>query len=166
MIYDYLIITFLLIFLIASFFAQFKDAKIRNYDYLGLLPSFRFFAPRPVTRDIRVFATGFDTNGNSSNWQELFAGERSWHSFFWNPQHRLRKTVIDLYADIDEYREAENIWHLSFPYLVILNAATFLFASDPKFQNVQFMITCYAGSEEETHDVIFKSNVHSIRRAD
>lgn len=162
-IYNTILIVFLSLFIVSTILAQSKKSKVRNYDFLGLLPSFRFFAPRPVTRDIKIYAQAFDDNGNESNWKELFVGEKKWYCFLWNPQHRLKKAVIDIYSDIDEFREAKDIWHLSYPYLILLYASTFLFNSNSQYKNVQFMITCYAGNEEDIHDIIFKSNVHSLK---
>lgn len=161
--YNTAVIFLLTVFIIATIFAQFKDSKVRKYDILGLLPSFRFFAPRPVTRDLKIYAQAIDINGNETKWKELFGGEKQWYCFLWNPQHRLRKAVIDIYSDIDEFREAKDIWHLSFPYLILLYSSTFLFNSDSNNTHVQFMITCYAGNEEQVHDIIFKSNVHAIK---
>lgn len=162
-IYNTIIVIFLSIFVIATIFAQSKKSKVREFDFLGILPSFRFFAPRPVTRDLKIYAQAFDKNDKKSNWKELFVGEKKWYCFIWNPQHRLRKAVIDIYSDIDEFREAKEIWHLSDPYLILLYASTFLFNSNKNYTKVQFMITCYAGNEENIHDIIFQSNVHSIR---
>jgi len=161
---DLIIPAFFLVWFVASVFAQFKNSKVRGYDYLGILPSFRFFAPRPVTRDIRVFAKGITENKNESAWKELFYADKKWYCFAWNAQHKLRKAVIDIYSDFDAFRESPTIWHVTFPYLIILNAANAIFENSMEFTRVQFMITCFAGHEESTHDIIFLSNEHEIGR--
>ena len=130
----------LVIGIISTILVQFKKSKVRDYDFLGLLPSFRFFAPRPVTRDLKIYAQAFDTNGNESSWKELFISEKKWYCFIWNPQHRLRKTVIDIYSDLDEFREAKDIWHLSYPYLILLYASTFLFNANNQYKSVQLIL--------------------------
>jgi hypothetical protein len=161
---DIIILVVLFVWLILSIGAQFKGGKLRASDFLSLLPSFRFFAPRPVTRDIVIYAHALDENGRQTVWKELFYETKKWYCFLWNPKHKLRKAVVDLYSELDDFREADKIWHVTFPYLIILHASNALFEDDPHYTKVQFMITCFAGYEEEVHDIIFLSNIHEIGR--
>jgi hypothetical protein len=150
----------LAIWLIASIVAQFWTG-IRRFDFIGIIPSYRFFAPRPVSRDIQIYFRGFGKE-NPGPWMPVWNAEKPWYCFIWNPAHRIQKTLYDIYEDLEPYRESPQIWHTSLPYLVLLNVATARLASNRECDSVQFMIACYAGHEDPTHDVLFLSNRHDI----
>lgn len=155
-----IIMTFSILFVL-SVLAQHSE-KVRKYNYLGLLPDFRFFAPKPVSRDLCVFVRGISISGEETKWMPIVHAKKNWWCFIWNPDHRLRKTVSDLFRYLNDFRDSKDIWHLSFPYLTLLNISTNLLSKDLNIVKAQFMIACFAGHEEAIHDVLFLSNVHRL----
>ena len=147
---------------VAAVFAQRINSTVLKYDYLGLLPDFRFFAPRPASRDICLYVRGLPNSGEWSPWHAVYSQPKRWWCFLWNPQHRPRKAVFDLFQELEHFREAPEVWHVSAPYLAFLNVATAEMAKIGEVSRVQFMIACYAGFEEATHDILFLSHAHRV----
>src|SRR5262245_30980214 len=68
-----------------------------GFDFLGLIPVWTFFAPRPGTSDYRIFFRGKNRSGELLPWVELELSEsrKPWH-FLWNPHKRHAKVLTDL----------------------------------------------------------------------
>ncbi|ARV16644.1 hypothetical protein [Polaribacter sp. SA4-12] len=146
--------------LISTALYQFNTSFLDKVDIFGLLPSFRFFAPRPVSRDLRVYCKGYTLNREATNWIPVLKSTKNYWCFIWNPDHRLRKSIFDLYEELDPFRKTPDIWHLTLPYLIFLNAAESTLKSKPGIDQIQFTVACFAGFEDSTHDLLFISNLH------
>jgi hypothetical protein len=160
--FDASIIAFFAIWFLFSILAQSDKPIVLKYDHLGLLPTCRFFAPRPVSKDFSVYAKATGSMNYSTAWKPLFYSKKNWWCFIWNPQHRLRKTIGDLLRQLETTKEMDEFKHLSLPYLTLLNSATSIFAKDKHAESVQFMLTSFAGYEDSTNELVFLSNVHRI----
>jgi hypothetical protein len=163
--FNILITLFLLLWLISAIFSQGKQKKILRFDFLGLIPNCRFFAPRPISRDLNVYARGLSTIGETTPWKPIFFTKKPWYCFIWNPHQRLRKILLDLLQQLQRFRDEKDTWHISFPYLTLLYTSTHLFNKNPNMYSVQFMIACHAGYEEDTNDILFLSNIHRIEKS-
>lgn len=166
MIWEWVIIFFLLVWFILSVLFQIESirhSKFFNIDLLGIIPSFRFFAPHPVSQDLIVYARGKLSDEHYSNWFPLHKSKKGKFSFIWNPVHRERKAIYDLYEELEPFRETPKIWHVSSPYIILLNRAQDVLRSkNEEYKMVQFCIACYAGYEDQTHEILFLSNEHEL----
>lgn len=162
-VYDGLLFLFLLFWFICSCFAQQQILpRYFAHDLLGLLPNCRFFAPKPVSFDLAVYLRTRDEAGALSPWLPLIAQGKTCICVIWNPGHRLRKTVYDLTDMLQMQRETRDTWHLSYPYLLLLNACTTAARALPEPPTrVQFVITAYAGYESSIQNIIFLSHLHN-----
>jgi hypothetical protein len=160
-IYDGLVLSFFGLWFLCSCIAQRRVLpRVLRRDQAGLIPNCRFFAPRPVSFDLSVYLRTQDERGCHSSWQPLVEGDKTSLCFVWNPSHRLRKTVYDL-TDMLQQQDRRETWHLSYPYLLLLNACTTAARSLPEHgRRVQFVITARAGYEDIIQNIIFLSHFH------
>ena len=166
MLLEYLVLTLLGIWFICSVLYQIepvRQSRVFDFDILGIIPSFRFFAPHPVSHDLKVYARGLNNANQQSNWYPIHKTERGKFSFLWNPIHRERKAIYDIYEELEPFRQAPKIWHLSAPYIILLNRSQHVVKHKQQdFTKVQFCITCYAGYEDQTQNILFLSNEHEL----
>ena len=57
--------------LAATLFTQLPGngfGRVREVDLFAVVPSWRFFAPRPATTDYHLFCRGSDSSGRHSAW--------------------------------------------------------------------------------------------------
>ncbi len=156
------IIGFFCIWLAVTIIAQIWGNFLK-FDYLELIPICRFFAPSPVSTDICVYAQGLDLKGSElTEWRQLYRSDKNWLSFAWNPSHRIWKAYYDLVNEIELVRKADKVWHLTCPYLILLNASGALFKNHPDVKMVKFIVTSHPGFEDCTRDIIFKSHEHRL----
>src|SRR5438876_11504878 len=74
---------------------------LRRFDVVGLIPSWRFFAPVPATGDFHLLYRDRLPDGSLSQWKELYFSEtyRWWH-MVWNPNRRGKKALFDLTTEL------------------------------------------------------------------
>lgn len=162
-IWETLVLTTLSIWLCSSFLAQLKNPKILNYDFLNILPTYRFFSPRPVAKDFCIYLRGFE-NQVSDKWIPLFYNKKKWWCFIWNPQMRIAKAINDFFDQIFSFKNSERNIHISIPYLIILNTATarLISTTETPYTHIQFMIGSHAGFENSNIKILFISNIHKL----
>jgi hypothetical protein len=152
-----------LFWLICTLLAQGNRVKILKFDYLVLLPICRFFCPVPVSKDINIYVKGICVDENEIlPWRPLFYLEKKKTCFLLNPQLRIAKSINTTFRQLKPYMDQPGTVHFSTPYLSILNVASSIFQDDSKVKSVQFMIVGYSGFEDDTKELMFLSNVHSL----
>jgi hypothetical protein len=163
--YDSLVIIALFIWIFLIIISQTKfDKKIRSYDSWGMLPGFRFFSPKPVSRDYKIYVKGCNSN-ISGSWIELLPINRTIYNFIWNPESKLTKFKIDLINKFSKYEtdKSENLWHLSYSYIVLLNTSVdYLKSTNHNHTHIQFLISSSCGHDNSIDNVIFISNIHRL----
>lgn len=139
--------------------------RLRTLDVFGLIPNYKFFAPRPVQHDFHLLMRTADTSGECGPWRQV-AGppERRWWHAAWNPDRRAFKILSDVMAvayrfDEDKPRAVQT----SLPYLAILNYITQAASQDPAAVHVQFVLAISHGVlSNEDPNVVFKSDLHAL----
>ena len=156
--------------LIATLINQFHYPWVRKllfFDIFRLLPIWTFFAPNPGTSDYHVLYRQKDSNNNVSEFIELpIHGSRSLFSFFWNPDKRVKKVLLDLAIDMNrlcasEETNEQNI-KVSFDYIAFLNFLSSIPMS-PETKSVQFLILATSGFIEISKPrLILCSEFHDV----
>lgn len=99
---------------------------VRGFDSAGLIPTWTFFAPNPVSADYRLYYRDHTENG-ACEWVRAFdADSRSALDAVWSPFRREEKVIsdamfhlLDLALSVSPLR-----LHFSTPYLLILGYVT------------------------------------------
>jgi hypothetical protein len=159
---DYILVLFFGLWIISSLCRQIFHHKFAVYDKFDLLPNCRFFAPRPLSHDYRIYAKGINTVENTETvWRPIVRDKRSWWNFLWNPRAKLIKTVFDLSVT---FISNPKVTQLHLPYLIILNHCDDLFKNE-NIDQIKFMVVKYAGYDDSDFQLIFESKIHAIERA-
>lgn len=156
--YDGFVAIALAAWMISSVLAQKPLSRVLQFDLFGLLPNCRFFAPKPVSHDLSIYVRSIDKEGRRAPWQMLIKEKKEPWCVLWNPQHRLKKAIHDILEMLQSHSEDRTIWHLSYPYLLLLNVAAFRLKSAAA---IQFVITAHAGYENDNQKLVFLSHVHN-----
>lgn len=69
--------------------------RIRMLDFFAVVPIWTFFAPNPGRTDSHVLFRDLNVDGNPGEWRELRVPEPNAFRFFWNPNRRVRKALLD-----------------------------------------------------------------------
>ncbi|MEO7212101.1 hypothetical protein [Mucilaginibacter sp.] len=160
---QYLVITTLAIFTIASVFFQVKrlQRRLSRFDKLGILPNYSFFAPKPLMNDFRVvYKTIAETDGE---WTEIpMYKPFRFMRLCWNPFKYYNKGMIDTCNFlVSEFNALENkkFIQVSAHYLNILitiSACLNKGSGDP--QKIRFAIISSEGAETlKIKNVVFAS---------
>jgi hypothetical protein len=102
--------------------------RLRRLDMLGLIPVWKFFAPKPGIHDHYVLIQDRDLSGHSLEWKQVLGpmGRRP-ESFIWNPDKWENKAVADLVQLVAQVMQADVLDRqalmLTSPYLVMLRFA-------------------------------------------
>lgn len=158
---DILIIVLLAVWLIASILAQVRNsARLRSYwhDFGGLLPSYKFFAPKPITADYQILYRFIGEGDVAGEWIPLFEAGKPVYRCLWNPKQRLTKATSDLVAVLYRYTDNSSNVQTSRAYLLIVNHIASIARSAG--MPVQFIITQSNGFEDRTDNIILGSYVH------
>ena len=174
-IYEFVVTAFLACWFLLTIINQFKDTKLAEFiryhiDPFGLIPLWTFFAPHPGKRDYHLLYRDKLTEEDYSEWQEMdITEERTFWSWFWNPEKRDKKILADvvqnLVSSIPYYKK--NIGSLnglmfSMPYIIVLHAVS---QCKQQSQNAyrQFMLAETSGYQKETNpSLILLSVFHQI----
>jgi len=159
---DILIVALLAVWLIASILAQVRNtARLRSYwhDFGGLLPGYKFFAPKPITADYQILYRFIGAGDVAGEWISLLEPGKPVYCCLWNPKQRLTKAISDLVGVLYRYRDDNwsNV-QTSGAYLLIVNHITSMARSAG--MPVQFIITQSNGFEDTTDYIILGSYVH------
>jgi hypothetical protein len=167
--WDITLAAFLVLWLIVSILCQRRNSRVlrtRFYDFASLIPSYRFFVPRPIEFDYELLYRAGYVDRAVSDWIVLRPPDLGAMCFLWNPQQRVRKAVCDLVTlllrDLRTYSRG-NI-QLSYSYLVLLNRAT-PFARSSRATIVQFAIARNGGFENDQRKTLFISRGHLTWRS-
>ncbi len=118
----------LLLTLLRQFSGRWVD-PITEWDQVGLIPVYRFFAPYPGRFDYHFLVRHrVDGAGDFSAWVEFGPSNlRGRWSAVFNPHKRVRKAYLDLATELarELQRQSDNSrsLNLSYPYLSLLLAA-------------------------------------------
>ncbi|MFD7530797.1 MULTISPECIES: hypothetical protein [unclassified Streptomyces] len=73
----------------------------RQFDRMGAIPNWRFFAPFPIRYDFVVLFRVVSEGGEVSPWTRLVGGDgRSWSAVVWSPERRHEKAVLTVCGDL------------------------------------------------------------------
>ena len=104
------------------------SAALRQREPFGLIPTWTFFAPNPVSADHYLYYRDHSI-GNASKWKRAFSADnRSLVDFVWCPLRREEKALHDALFSLVDMAEAmptERVY-LSVPYLTVLSYVTSL----------------------------------------
>lgn len=95
---------------------------IRRWDFLSLVPEWKFFA-RPPQHDYHLLYRDVGQDGSVSGWLQVSVAEpRAWWNFLWNPGRRARKALFDAITETARCCHAQcGGVEASVPYLTLLN---------------------------------------------
>jgi len=163
------LIAVLTIWWCASTLCQISERVKRHlsqYDPLGLLPCWSFFAPNPGTTDYRLVYRDFGNENGADDWLEVPIYHRNCLRCIWNPDKHKAKAFSDLVQMLFRNCEtlSENLTgvQLTWPYLAILRQITSL----PKAQGVarrQFAVVASSGHiVPRKLTLLFVSAIHQL----
>lgn len=142
------------------------QAWLGRWDFLGLLPSWSFFAPNPGTTDYRLVYCDSTAAGLQAEWKEvLIYSPKPWR-LVWNPSKHASKAFTDicqsLFATQDAIGDDVSKLQLTWPYMAILGFVV----KQPvqvDFTRRQFAILATRGHEEPREIVpLFVSALHRL----
>lgn len=134
--------------------------KVREYDVMGLLPSWSFFAPNPARTDVHLVYRHVLKGGSVCAWTEAFVWTPPWYRAIWNPDKRAEKAISDACGSLAAKRTEQGV-RLSVGYLLLLNFVSHL----PRLHGaeaVQFALLGSYGSADAADFARFVSDVHPL----
>jgi len=159
----YLVSGVLATFFVASALFQIKKIQsiIAKYNFLGLLPNYSFFAPKPLVNDFRLVYKL--VSSEEQEWIEVPMYRRfSLVRVFWHPFKYYNKGMIDTCQFLmQEFRalETKKYIQLSLHYLTVLLAISkHVKSSGIDCSEVRFAIVTSEGREDlKISKVLFAS---------
>jgi hypothetical protein len=142
---------------------------LSRYDWLCLVPSWTFFAPRPGRRDDHLVYRDVE-RGQAGAWTEVDVGDaRPRLRWIWNPCRFRQKALMDLVNGLHKtrrgYREHQiddGIDQFSLPYLGLLAwVSTQPAASWSRLRQFAVVATMGHGPERRVK-VVFVSKLHRL----
>ena len=135
--------------------------RLRSHDPIGLLPSWSFFAPRPVRTDSHLVYRHIIASGFVTDWTEAFVWRPSPTRGIWNPDRRAEKAISDAGSHLARRSELAGVqW--SVPYLLLLNHVSGL-PSTPDAVAVQFALIGTFGQRRAGEPFVrFVSDCHPL----
>jgi hypothetical protein len=160
-------ITFVAIWLLLTGVYQYRPTArvIAPYDFLRILPTWTFFAPRPVNYDYHLLVRDEFTSGSLGDWQELDAAQaRSWTTSFWHPGKRRRKIISDAAQMVKRLSRANSpaAIQTSLPYIVILHYCISMCPSREGATARQFMVLETLKRSDRGLRIAFISELHPL----
>jgi hypothetical protein len=145
--------------------------SLTNWDLIGLIPIYRFFAPIPGRYDFHLLVRFEHSEGEFlSEWIEL--GEdnhRCRASALFNPRKRIRKAQLDLITDLSAelfIHEGSQIQvNASYSYLALLLIVERYLKTSIKASpgaRYQFLILASCGCEANEMEPLMLSSFHRI----
>jgi hypothetical protein len=135
--------------------------KSRWFDFNGLLPNYRFFAPIPMMRDQRLEYRVFESDNLDHDWSLLMPLQNWRYRWLFNPTQRLQKGLVDMCLLLLRTKFPKGGFYLPYPYLLVLSTAIEAVGhiDSGKFQ---FRIVQDSGYEIGEPLVVFISYVHDL----
>ena len=139
---------------------------IQQFDRLGLLPIWTFFAPNPGQTDYHMIYRNMYADGSCSEWAEVEIPTRNGLvASVWNPDKRIVKAIDDAVAGLIQLMREKgerSEFLLSFSYLFLLNFVSAV-NKDNDAASRQFAIVETRGlNRTETPSLLFVSEFHAI----
>ncbi len=161
--------------LVIGFFAVWAAASLavlvprcstwmRDRDYIGLLPQWKFFAPIPGRGDFHLLYRDLYFEG-ATEWTEVaFGNERRWWNFLWNPHRREGKAVFDAAREMPAYLtpERKESAPISIPYLTLLTFVTAQPRTLPPFRTQFLLMYSEAALDEGRPQLSMRSHAHGV----
>lgn len=128
--------------------------RIRERDVFSLIPSWRFFAPRPATSDYHLFSRAIDDSGGATEWVDVHpAEERRFRHLLWYPEHRVQKGVFDIMSELlSVFRSVDGVSVATQPsYQLLERYILLVVAAHPtlrEYPSWQFCIATSAGYDD------------------
>lgn len=155
---------------IVSVLAQLFDGvgtRVPFASTFGLIPSWKFFAPRPRMHDMHLLYRDRFTNQTGTLCCVDTIEDRRWYHLVWNPKKFHNKMFNDIAASLRSslrYIESEDldtrIIMLSTPYIVMLHQVMRI-PHRPDAEARQFIIATDKSFEEDPdHKIVFISEFH------
>lgn len=140
-------------------------SALLRWDWLGLVPRWTFFAPRPGDSDIRTLIR-FVNSGVTSAWMELWLsarldGTRYLVRGVFNPYRRCEKLLLDYVNTLGDLQGTPNAIRFTSEYLSLLMMSEDL-ARKRGAESVQFMIAEIGGPQYNRFKVILISDKHPV----
>jgi hypothetical protein len=134
---------------------------LRSWDLFGLVPTWTFFAPNPVSHDHYLYYRDYSF-ASVGPWHRAFdADVRTWWDPLWNPLRREEKAISDaMFHLLDQAREVDATRiQFSISYLTILSFVSSL----PRENDViarQFLFAVRRANDVPRP--VFLSNIHVL----
>ena len=139
-------------------------ATLGRIDVLRLLPSWSFFAPRPVTRDSHLVVREVLDDGTITAWRPMSCfPARRWVDAIWNPSKHSQKIIRDALRTIKLTRgrsSSADVVACSLPYLLVLHYCSTQSLSRSNAVARQFAIVETSGREGRRIWITFISAFH------
>jgi hypothetical protein len=159
--YTYSVIIFLGSWFIFSILNQFDNKLIdfiKRFDFFHLIPSWKFFAPKPLIRSYQLYFRDKTSKEETCEWTQIpTTSVRKFRHVIWNPERRFHKLFLDavkrLEMKIEKLEKTPEAIQISTPYLVLLNLI--IHAKHlPDAQYTQFMILTNQTTDESIDDAL------------
>jgi hypothetical protein len=134
---------------------------LRAWDLFGLIPTWTFFAPNPVSRDHYLYYRDYSTESVGS-WHRAFdADVRTWWDPLWSPVRREEKAISDAMFHVLDQAGELGITRIQFSvsYLTVLSFVSSLPLKSDTIAR-QFLFAVRRG--RETPRPVFLSNIHVL----
>ena len=155
-----------LVWVIATLIVQFSlplSRSILSRDYLGILPIYTFFAPKPTDIDLHILIR-FMVDDQLSDWEETeltfkLNHRKKWFRWMINPYRRIEKLLFDFSNDIFKLKTNPGaIRHLD-EYIILLRYSETL-AKLLNAKAVQFMLAGDNPTLNKKLEVFLISDLH------
>lgn len=149
---------------IISIFAQVTNRVtdwFKSFDVFGLIPNWKFFAPRPACHDNYLYYRDHSPNGVGL-WHRAFdADARNWRDPIWNPLRREEKAISDCISHLLEDAKFVDTNRIQFstPYLAILSFISSIPNDGPAIARQFLLARQYPGHRPTP---VFVSNIHLL----
>lgn len=167
-IYEVLGLVLLALWWLTTVAYQFEPPILRKINFHGFVPSCRFFAPRPMITDARIYYAcepNRDQPLDQITWQPLIVAPKHSLRPIWNPDQRLEKSVHNIVRQLMRLHESGARVELTIPYLRLLNLANERSCDQVDAGYVRFIITRHRGVEDDGRYITFASHEHRLARA-
>jgi len=169
-IYVFALLFFLwLILTVAVQFDISYKSALSQFDILGLLPRWTFFAPNPAHTDIRVLVR-FGNSSRITSWNELWLSSRvdesrTYVRGLFNPYRRIEKYLSDFRNVLMEPKISPALVRMSSEYIALL-ALSEMVARSEGAETVQFMLAETNYTLPDQFNVIMISDIHHVLTTD
>ncbi len=150
---------------VATAVYQFGKTPVNRIEWYGFIPNCRFFCPNPIVTDVRAYyarSRSAQDIHQTLVWYPIVETNLPRTLPFWNPGHRLQKSVNILAPWLVQIREKfPATAHYTVPYLRLLNLASST-EEDSAESFTRFIVTRHRGRANFDRQILFESRVHAL----